>query len=310
MPFDHVDRFVVLAAVGGGLLLTGGLNLLVGVRFRVAAAVGSAGLAVGAVAAWTGSAGPVAATAVVLAAVFLLGSRRLAPVWAWAGRAAARPAVVAAAGLAVVVGSGAALEWVDADRIERDKQELEVSLWTPPPRQPVRVEAVTDRGARLELTFPVAPMNAAELAQRERGMLAGLGAVEETIRRGPPDDRTNCFGWVFAGGRYWLTYRSVDVALADNGYRAVTAPMPGDVVVYRDTATGRTAHAAVVRYVTEGQPVLVEGKWGWAGVFLHEVDRSPYGSAYTYYRTPRATHQLALTGGTESAPDGPLTGAE
>ena len=68
-------------------------------------------------------------------------------------------------------------------------------------------------------------------------------------------------------------------------------------------------HTAVVRYVTPGQPVLVEGNWGWMGVFVDEAAKSPYGVGFTYYRTPRPTHQLALTG-PDSGPDPPLTGAE
>ena len=88
---------------------------------------------------------------------------------------------------------------------------------------------------------------------------------------------------------------------------AVTKFRPGDLVVYRTADTGLVAHAAVVRYATDGMPTLVEGKWGWMGVFLHPIDRSPYGTNYACYRSPRATHQLAVT---ESDPGTALTGAE
>ena len=79
--------------------------------------------------------------------------------------------------------------------------------------------------------------------------------------------------------------------LADNGYTPVTDPRPGDLAVYRQNGT--VAHTAVVRYVTPGMPVLVEGKWGVAGVYLHPVDASPYGSEFTFYRVDRPTHVLA-----------------
>ena len=77
----------------------------------------------------------------------------------------------------------------------------------------------------------------------------------------------------------------------------MTDPRPGDLVVYR--LGGAVAHTAVVRYVTGGMPVLVEGKWGWAGVFLHPVDKSAYGGSFGYYRSARAGHSLA---GIESEP--------
>jgi hypothetical protein len=67
--------------------------------------------------------------------------------------------------------------------------------------------------------------------------------------------------------------------------------------VYR--RDGVVLHTAVVRYVTPGMPVLVEGKWGATGVYLHDVDASAYGTGYTYYRAGRASHVLA---GLESAP--------
>jgi hypothetical protein len=70
---------------------------------------------------------------------------------------------------------------------------------------------------------------------------------------------------------------------------------------------GQIAHTAVVRYVTEGQPVIVEGKWGPFGVFLHAADRSIYGTDYTFHRSPRHGHILAglarpATTGTQPMP--------
>ena len=67
---------------------------------------------------------------------------------------------------------------------------------------------------------------------------------------------------------------------------------PGDVVVYRDDQDEIT-HTAVVRAVCDDGAVLVEGKWGWMGVFLHPVDKSVYGTSYTFYRSPRPGHLLA-----------------
>ena len=69
----------------------------------------------------------------------------------------------------------------------------------------------------------------------------------------------------------------------------------GDLVVYRQGST--ISHTAVVRYVTEGQPVLVEGKWGTLGVYLHPADKSFYGTEFTFHRSGRSGHLLVGMGG-------------
>ncbi len=93
----------------------------------------------------------------------------------------------------------------------------------------------------------------------------------------------------------------MELILRENGYRQVSDPRPGDLVVYR--GQGRTvAHTAVVRYVSDGQPVLVESKWGELGVFLHAADKSVYGTAYTFHRSARRGHLLAGVGGSRPGP--------
>ena len=52
-------------------------------------------------------------------------------------------------------------------------------------------------------------------------------------------------------------------------------------------------HTAVVRYVADGQPAMVEGKWGWMGVFQHTASDSRWGQHFTFYRSPRPGHLLA-----------------
>lgn len=313
MPLDPVDQLIALASAGGALVLAGVLGALPGDRrrARLAAAVGPAGLALAATAVASPAALPL--TASVLAAVLLvagaLGSRRLAAARARAGRVVAAPGTAAVAGLVVVVATAAAMEREWEAQTLSDTEATELAGEGPPPRRPDRVAAVTDRGRRIELTTPAEPRDPAEVRARGAELLPRMSTPGTLIRRGPADERTNCFGWVFARGRSWLPDSGIDPILSDHGYRPVTDPRPGDVVVYRNTTTGVPLHAAVVRYVTGGQPVLVEGKWGWMGVFVHEADGSPYGSAYTYYRTARPTHHLALIE-PGSGPDGPLLGAE
>ena len=124
-------------------------------------------------------------------------------------------------------------------------------------------------------------------------MLAAMPVRDHVIRRGPASEDCNCHGWVFAGGHNWLLGQEVDHILADNHYEAVSAPHEGDLCVYRDDK-GAVLHTALVRSALPDGTVLVEGKWGGLGVFLHPADHSPYGQHYAYYRSQRSGH--ALTG--------------
>ena len=44
------------------------------------------------------------------------------------------------------------------------------------------------------------------------------------IQRAPPDERANCHGWVFTGGQYLLSGRSVQAILQGNGYTITDSP--------------------------------------------------------------------------------------
>jgi hypothetical protein len=109
---------------------------------------------------------------------------------------------------------------------------------------------------------------------------------------------SNCHGWVFTGGRYWVRGVTVEGILADNGYRKVATPRAGDLAVYRDSA-GAILHTGLVRATLPDRPVLVESKWGAIGAFIHPVDVHPYdGSTCTYHRSPRDGHRLREAAGT------------
>lgn len=150
---------------------------------------------------------------------------------------------------------------------------------------------LTDRGKPVVVKKPSTIAAADSLARSEMRMIQTNHREANLIRRSPAYEESNCHGWVFTGGRFWVTGDVVDTILADNGYKPVTDPRPGDIVVYRDG--DRVQHTAIVRYQTPGQPVLVEGKWGRVGVFLHAVDQSAYSQDFTYYRSSRTGHQLA-----------------
>jgi hypothetical protein len=83
--------------------------------------------------------------------------------------------------------------------------------------------------------------------------------------------------------------------LSDNNYCQENTPRPGDLVVYRSAAGSSITHTAVVQYVTDGEPVLVRSKWGSLGIFTHPVNKSPYGTEFTFHRSPRGGHLLVLS---------------
>jgi hypothetical protein len=227
----------------------------------------------------------------------ILGNRRvvsgLASVTSAAHRPAVRYTLLVLVGVATMVGSIVAYEDSDDTAATMPASDLALvrgQLLTAPCQH---ASATTDRGTPIVLKVPVESCikQAEELTSAEDRLLERVHLNEDVIRRGAADDHSNCHGWVFAAGRFILLNEDVQLILAENGYREQTEAKPGDLVVYR--INGIIVHSAVVRYVSEGQPVLVEGKWGELGVFLHAVDKSVYGPNYTFYRSPRRGHTLA-----------------
>src|SRR5258708_6863274 len=84
---------------------------------------------------------------------------------------------------------------------------------------------------------PPEPRRPAEVKAKGAELRPRIGAHGLVIRRGPADERTNCFGFVFVHGRYWVPDTAIDPILTDNGYHPVSDPHPGDVAVYRDATT-------------------------------------------------------------------------
>jgi len=103
---------------------------------------------------------------------------------------------------------------------------------------------------------------------------------------------TNCHGYVFTNGQYWVSGKQVDMILDDNGYRPVSVPQAGDLAIYRD-ADGHVLHSGIVRGLAADGVILVESKWGQTGRFIHRHDRHCYGDApCTFYRSARQGHLL------------------
>jgi len=301
MSIEHFTQMFPAACAGLGLFLAGAANLLLlrrGLVVRVAATLSAGGVAVGA--AWAlNQPGIVTDTAayfaVGLVPCLLLASRRLVTGAAAALSATNRPVVrfglLAAAGIGTIVGSIALFERSEERATEAAMAEMELAQGIVPSAPSPRAKAVTDKGSSITVKEPTAVEGQERLSAAEERVLLNAGLHNQVMRRGPSDSRSNCHGWVFTGGKFLVSGEDVDVILHENGYQEVTDPRLGDVVVYRQGSA--VAHTAVVRYVTEGQPVLVESKWGTLGIFLHPVDKSVYGTEYTFHRSPRTGHLLA-----------------
>lgn len=231
----------------------------------------------------------------VLVPSLLLDSDRVASIGAkllgYCRRPLVRWGLVSAGGMLIVVGSLVAYEREDEQSLNESMRDLHEMATCPPLKVNNRVQAKTDRGNKVVLQEPLDPKSESELNDLEKRLLKSTSTQNQFIRHQSPTDNTNCHGWVFTGGRFWVSGVEVDAILSENAYKPVEQPQPGDLVIYRDTA-GSVSHSGVVRYVTPGFPVMVEGKWGTTGVYLHAVDQSVYGKSYNYYRSPRSGHLL------------------
>lgn len=144
------------------------------------------------------------------------------------------------------------------------------------------------QGQPYEDAPPFTHVSAAELEQASTALLP--------VRIAGTDPRSNCHGWVFTGGRYGISELAVDALLQDNGYRNVDAPLPGDVVVYRD-ASGIVQHTGRVYRVHENGETWIESKWGPGGRYRHLPQDQCYSSTPEYYRSGRPNRfaQVVIT---------------
>ncbi len=123
---------------------------------------------------------------------------------------------------------------------------------------------------------------------------------ERVIEVSSTDDRSNCHGWVFAGGQFAVGGPDVDTILAENQYDVAERPQPGDVIVYRDGG-GKVVHTGLVR-LAEGDLVIVESKWGAHARYLHRPLDQAYSTTYGFYRSSRRGHLISLGDDASDAP--------
>ncbi len=294
-------RLMLAVSVGVGLIVAGVGNALVGPRrwvgqltiglLGIAAATGVAWLFESDWTGWIGGAG--VGVLGLLTAARTERVRRLASALASPFRSArVRWAAVAAVGVGALGYEVARFDRVREEALDAQMADLQDRVGRAEGVPVSGLRLVTDRGHTVTPLAAPEPRTPEQLRRSERLTLNDLPSHDQLIHRGPASDASNCHGWVFAGGRYGLTGRDVETILADNGYAEVRDPHPGDACVYRDDAGG-VAHSSLVRAVCDDGTILVEGKWGWMGVYLHPVQSSCYGQSFRYYRTARGSHLLA-----------------
>lgn len=297
MAEQSFHDLVALFSAGLALILLAGVCLT---ALRLPALVAAGGtMAIGAALAPWSLGGlstailPVAVVAGVTTATVFLGNQRLAN-WvdgtlARLRRPGVQAVVLAGAGTILAAGALVKFDWEDKAAIDHDMDFMLSATYRPPTHELAEV-AVTDSGHQVRLSQVQDERSLQDVTVAEHQALTNSGMSERMIRVAPASDACNCHGWVFTGGRYWLTPGDVEQILADNGYHQVSDPQPGDLAIYREGEV--ISHTAVVRTAGNGSPVLVEGKWGWMGVFLHPVGDSCYGKNYTFYRSHRDGHLL------------------
>jgi hypothetical protein len=126
------------------------------------------------------------------------------------------------------------------------------------------------------------------MVEAEEAWLRSQG-FHSLVRTGEPGPHSNCYGWVFTGGRYAVDGNIEDI-LHDNGYCQTTHPQANDLAVYRDPS-GQIVHVGIVRKADNGEP-LVESKWGARGRYHHAASTYCATSTCQFYHSKRRGHLL------------------
>jgi len=211
-----------------------------------------------------------------------------------------------AQGVALLVGGPLLVlgwSWLTERDVARDVEMRTLPTERPmPPYCPEVHTAWTDRGAAVPL-YEVAVHEAlpADRAAETR-LVQSRDLGLRLIRTGATDRASNCHGWVFSGGRYWIDAGDVVPILHDNGYEALSVPRAGDLAIYRDQS-GQPVHSSLVRAVGEDGLVMVESKWSFMGRYIHRVEDYCFATSWTYYRSQRSGHLLVGVEGGPSEPE-------
>jgi len=315
MTPDTFNQFFVFAGAGLALCAAGAVNLVFQKwgNLRAVLSLGACAAVAGGLAVLVGNAVALKAGGIALgalAAFAVLGSdwlaRRAVATGAALRKPGARWGIATLSGLFLALGAGIAFDRADQAAMDETTRDIEALVGKPRSHPFTGARLATDLGTTVTAREPDEVRPTAALSEPELRLLADGKHHDNVIRLGPASDRSNCHGWVFTGGQFILSPDDVELILKENGYEQVQTPRTGDVVVYRN-ASG-VSHTAIVRYTAPGQPVLVAGKWGVLGVFLHPVDKSCYGTEFAYYRTARGGH--VVIGATDPASGPPAVATE
>ncbi len=197
------------------------------------------------------------------------------------------------AALILLGGPLLSIAWV-AYLLQSSDGQIDAAPTPVPPLVPSGFVARTDRGRMIPLLRQPAAMVPPSVSRELDHALVDRFHFR-LIQTAPADTRSDCHGWVFAGGRYHLVGGEVDKILEDNGYTEVSQPQANDVIVYRGRS-GEVRHSGVVRAVN-GDLILVESKWGATGQYLHAPAAQVYSDRWTFYRSPRRGHELPIVAG-------------
>ncbi|MQY26657.1 hypothetical protein [Nocardia aurantia] len=154
----------------------------------------------------------------------------------------------------------------------------------------------------------------AGLTELFRMNIEGGVRLDRLEPRTPINPHFNCHGYTFSreGEAGWLAGRRVEDILSDNGFRRLSetdAPVPGDVVIYRNSDSVIT-HSGVVADANSAE-VHVDSKQGPLSVVRHRLTEvtGMYGSDVSIYRTERPDGRFLtpVRNSTETAPPWPPT---
>jgi hypothetical protein len=317
MSDEMFNRLMAGFAAGLGLFLAGGISLLLlkkSLWLRIGAAGGAALLCGFVPALFVPSPIAVAFICVPMLAVLAIscvGSIRMSTVVAtlcgFVRRPLGQALILVVGGVAVMAGTMMKLDEAEQDSINEDMKWMAEASSRPDLQVATASGLQTDRGRTVAGREPAVRRSPDELISIEKHTFATFLANGRILRTGPCDESSNCHGWVFTGGRFWLAPVDVEIILADNGYAPVSDPNVGDLVIFRRNS--EIAHSALVHSAIPGHNVMVEGKWGWGGIYLHAIADSCYGKEYTFYRSSRSGHLLVGLGGQAANaihPSGPV----
>jgi hypothetical protein len=153
------------------------------------------------------------------------------------------------------------------------------------------VSPLTTDGGRSVQVFTV-PNYTPVTVERESKFITARALTKGLISTGQSNQNSNCHGWTFAAGKFWIMDEDVEMILADNGYQPVAFPQPGDLAVYR-TSSGQVAHSGIVRQADQKANLIwIESKWTILGCFLHAPEQTPYAAECVYYHTERPFNHL------------------